>query len=680
MVRHLRAPRSSTRPAWVLAVVALAVFIGNVDGTIMNVALPTLSRDLGATTTELQWIVDAFALVFSGFLFASGTLGDRFGRRRLLVTGLAVFGACSLAGAWSSSTTELIALRAGTGLGAALLFPATLAIISDVYRDPSSRAKAIGIWGAVAGLAVAIGPVLGGWLLEHFWWGSVLLVNVPICAVAIVAVLVVVPPSRDPDASKLDLGGGVLSVALVTTVVWTIIEAPDAGWSSTRTLVGFAVAVLLLGGFVVYEIHHASPMLDLRLFRSPDLVAATLAISIAFVALLGFIFGVSQYLQLVQGYSTLAAGVRIVPIAVAVAVSSAMAPGIAATFGARRAATAGLAVMAAGLGLATALSPTSGYGLVAAALVFIGFGVGLTTTPSTNLIMGAVPHTQAGVGSALNDATRELGGTFGVAILGSLLVSGYRQGVANLPSGTPPVARRAITDSLGSASTVAHALPAGLATRVTAQARQAFSTGFARSAAAGAALAAVAVIVLLITTRTRDGIKSTSGSAPPIRGRGLVMTTLNDTRNKAAIRRLLDAMYSADENRMATAIDEVFDPDVIFRTQLPVRSSGASAVKELLATLHRAFPDLHVAVEDLIEEGDKVVCRNTVTGTNDGEYMGRPPTGRSVTYDEIFVMRFTNGRITETWGVADVLSQMKQLGVLPTEPSAIHASTFARGE
>ena len=501
MITNVRSSRPDARPGLVLAVVAFAVFIGNVDGTIMNVALPTLSRELGATTTELQWIVDAFALVFSGLLFASGTLGDRFGRRRMLVSGLAVFGTCSLAGALSTTTAQLIAARAGTGLGAALLFPATLAIITDVYREPAARAKAIAIWGAVAGLAVAVGPVLGGWLLEHFWWGSVLLVNVPICVVAIVASLLVVPPSIDPGAPRLDLGGVVLSTALVTLLVFTIIEAPEAGWSSARTLGGFTLAALLLVGFVAYELHHTQPMLDIRLFRSPDLVAASLAISVAFFTLLGFIFGVSQYLQLVQGYSSLAAGIRIVPIAIAVAVSSGAAPGIAEKIGARRAAAAGLGIMAVGLGLAAALTPTSGYGLAAGALACIGFGVGLTTTPSTNLIMGSVPTAQAGVGSALNDTTRELGGTLGVAILGSLLVSGYRQGVATLPPGTPPQVSEAVADSLASGLDAAQALPADLASQVAAQAQAAFTDGFTRSALAGTVLAVVAVIVLLLPRR-----------------------------------------------------------------------------------------------------------------------------------------------------------------------------------
>jgi EmrB/QacA subfamily drug resistance transporter len=414
----------------VLVVVCAAVFIGNIDGTIMNVALPSLARDLTATGTDLQWVVDSFVVVFAGLLFAFGTLADRYGRRRFLIAGLAVFGLASGVGAFSSTVQQLIAARAVTGIGAAMLFPATLAILAATFTEPAARAKAIGAWGGAAGLAVAAGPIVGGWLLEHFWWGSVLLVNVPICLVVIVATVVWVPESSDDQHRELDIGGVVLSIMAIVALVFTIIEAPNAGWTSARTLVGALVAATLGAAFVHWELRHPEPMLDVRLFRNGQLSRATLAVTAAFFSLVGTLFAITQYLQLVRGLSTLQAGVRVLPIAVSIGIGSGAAPKLAARFGSTRIVAAGAGLLAGGLLALRAVDIDSPYLGMAAALALIGLGVAATTVPATGLIMDAVPSAKAGVGSAINDTTRELGAGLGVAVLGSVLTSVYRSDLA----------------------------------------------------------------------------------------------------------------------------------------------------------------------------------------------------------------------------------------------------------
>ena len=252
---------------WILVVLALSVFLVVVDNTIVNVALPTLSRDLNASTTDLQWIVDAYSLVFAGLLLAAGGLGDRIGRKGTMQVGLVVFAATSVVAAFSTSSGQLIASRAAMGIGAALVFPATLAILTNVFTDPTERAKAIGAWSAVSGMAVAFGPVTGGILLEHFWWGSIFLVNVPIVAIALLAGWFLVPTSRDPDSGAFDWVGTVVSILGVGLLVYTVIEGPHAGWNSVATIGGFIGAAVLLAVFVVYELRREHPLLDVRVFR-----------------------------------------------------------------------------------------------------------------------------------------------------------------------------------------------------------------------------------------------------------------------------------------------------------------------------------------------------------------------------------------------------------------------------
>ena len=293
---------------WILAVLCLSVLLVVVDNTIVNVALPTISRDLHASTEALQWVVDGYTLSFAGLLLVGGNLGDRLGRRRFLQLGLALFGLTSIGAALAQTSGELITARAAMGVSAALIYPATLAILNTVFTNPRERATAIGIWSAVSGLAVAIGPVSGGVLLRHFTWSSVFLVNVPVVLIALVAGRLLLPESRDPKAGRFDPLGAALSMAGVGLLVWTVIEAPKHGWGSGTTIAGFAGSLLILALFAVSQLRRPDPMLDVRLFRNPRFTAASGAIALAFFGLFGFIFLITQYFQIVRGYDPLKAG------------------------------------------------------------------------------------------------------------------------------------------------------------------------------------------------------------------------------------------------------------------------------------------------------------------------------------------------------------------------------------
>ena len=452
-------PRAVADPRrWqILGVLCVALFAIVMDNTIVNVALPTLARELGADTSALQWIVDAYTLVFAGLLLAAGGVGDRFGRKLALIAGLVVFATFSVAGALASSTGQLIAARAAMGVGAALIFPTTLAIAVNVFTDARERAAAIGIWTAVTGVGVALGPISGGWLLEHFSWGSVFLINVPIAIVAIIGTLALVPNSRDPHARRLDLAGLGLSIGGITLLVWSIIEAPRHGWTSFATFGGIAGAAVLLATFAWWESRVAQPLLDVRLFRNRRFTAASLAVTLGFFALFGFIFLVTQYFQLVKGYSALQAGVRTVPFALAMAIAAVTSPQIVKRAGTKLVVAAGLTLMACGFAVAATTDAASSYGIIVVAMVLMGAGLGSALTPATESILGSLPRDQAGVGSAVNDTTREVGGTLGVAVLGSIMASLYGGKIVDAlrGSGLSAALQRTAGDSLAAALQIA---------------------------------------------------------------------------------------------------------------------------------------------------------------------------------------------------------------------------------
>src|ERR1700761_146907 len=399
------------QPVAALAVICLGVFVISVDATIVNVALPTLSRELHADTAQLQWIVDAYTLVMSGLLLSVGSLSDRFGRRGWLSCGLALFAITSGIAAQVNSADALIAARAAMGIGAAVIFPTTLGLITNIFTEPAPRAKAIGLWAAMVGVGVAVGPISGGWLLEHFWWGAIFMVNIPIAVVAIIGGLAFVPTSRDPAAPRVDIPGLMLSAAGIPALVYTVIEAPSWGWTSTRVVAGFTLAAVVLVGFALWERRSSHPMLDISVFGNRRFSGGSLAVTAGFLTLFGFIFVITQYFQFVKDYSAFESGVRLLPVAVSIALASIAGPRLVERVGTTAVVAGGLAVFATGLAWASTVDAATPYTEIALQMLLLGGGLGLTFAPATEAIMGSLPADKAGVGSAVNDTTREFGGT-----------------------------------------------------------------------------------------------------------------------------------------------------------------------------------------------------------------------------------------------------------------------------
>lgn len=487
---------------WALGVLILSLFVISLDNTIMNVTLPTLVRDLGASASQLQWIVDAYVLVFAGLLLTAGSLGDRLGRKGALQIGLVIFGLGSVAGAFAGSPAQLIATRAFMGIGGALIMPATLSILTNIF-PAGERAKAIAIWSGIAGLGFGLGPAIGGWLLERFWWGSVLLVNVPVVLAALALGRILVPTSKDPAAPRPDPGGALLSMGGLAAFLFGIIEAPRHGWMDATTLLWIGTGLAILIGFVAWELHSDHPMLDMPFFRNPRFSAASASITLSFFALAGSLFFLTQIFQFLMGYSTLEAGVAILPAALASAVGAPVGATVARRAGAKVAVTGGLVTIALGLGLVGLISTTSGYGLLLAAMIVAGFGVGVAMTPATESIMGSLPRAKAGVGSAVNDTTREIGGALGVAILGSLLVSSFSSGMGEVTRALPAAAAEVARDSLGGALAIAQQVGGEAGRGLADAARVAFvdGTGFAMLVGAGFALAGALVALLFLPAR-----------------------------------------------------------------------------------------------------------------------------------------------------------------------------------
>ncbi|MCK9250477.1 MAG: MFS transporter [Solirubrobacteraceae bacterium] len=484
----------------ILAIVCVAVLVINLSTTIVNITLPRLTEDLGATTTDLLWIVDAFNLAFAALVLAAGTLSDRFGRRRLLVIGLVVFAVGSIGGATAANPTQLIAWRAIAGVGAAVIFPGTLSIISNVFTDRTRRAKAIGLWGAAAGVAIAVGPVVGGFLVEYVSWNSTLLFPGAVALVALVGVVLRVPESRDPATPPLDLGGILLSCLGLGLVVYALIEAPERGWMSGATLGVGAVAAALLATFVAWERRQAHPMLDLSLFRNLRFTAAALSITFAFFALFGFIFLVTQYLQFVKLYGPFDTGLRMLPFAVCTAVLSVAGSRVAVVTGTKLVVAGGMLLFAAGFAWASTVDVDTAYLTMALQMVLMGSGLGLTSTPATEAIMGAVPKAKAGIGSAVNDATRELGGTFGVAVVGSVALSMYRDAFSGSP--LPEEALESARDSVGAAVATAERIAAAgdeaAASSLVTLAQSGFLDGLQVGCLVAAGVAAAGAVVVLL--------------------------------------------------------------------------------------------------------------------------------------------------------------------------------------
>jgi EmrB/QacA subfamily drug resistance transporter len=445
----------------ILVTVCAAVLAINLDTTIVNVALPSISTELGAGTRQLQWIVDGYNLAFAALVLAAGGLSDRFGRRPALIVGLLGFAASSALGALVTSAGALVVARVAMGTFAALIFPTTLSIISNTFRERRQRAAALGVWGAVVGIGVAAGPVTGGVLLEHFYWGSVFWALVPLALVTALAAFLVVPESRDPSVARLDRSGLVLSVAMLGVLTFTIIEAPERGWSSPATVAGFTLAVVLLVAFVVAERRAASPMLDVTLFRDRRFSAASGAVTVTFFALFGFIFLITQYFQFIRGYGTLSTGARILPVATSIAVASVVGALLAPRIGTKVVVTTGLVLFGSAFLWISRVAVDASYAqVIVPQMILMGLGMGLISTPATESILLVLPPARAGVGSAVNDATRELGGTLGVAVVGSVFSSVYAAHLADGRYGALPDATLAqAQDSVGVAGAMAARSP-----------------------------------------------------------------------------------------------------------------------------------------------------------------------------------------------------------------------------
>src|SRR5262249_27873326 len=397
----------------------------------------------------------------AGLLLTAGSLGDRFGRKRALDIGLVVFAAGSVLSAFAGSPGTLIASRALMGIGGAFIMPSTLSITTNVFTG-RERTRAIGVWAAMAALGIAIGPVAGGWLLAHFWWGSVFLVNLPVVALALVAGVALVPESKDPAAGRPDPFGAVLSVVGLTSLGYRIIEGPSRGWTDPLVLAAFGLAVVVLGAFAAWELRTDHPMLQLRLFANPRFSAASLSIALVFFALFGTMYFLTLYLQTVLGYTALQAGIRIIPMVLGMAPAARLSPKLIERFGTKLVVVTGMVVAAGALTLLSRATPTSGYGLVAAFLVLQGIGMGLAMVPATDSIMATLPRAKAGVGSAMNDTVRQVGGALGVAVLGSVLSAEYGRRMAETATQLPAQLGALARDSVGAAHAVADRLgPAG---------------------------------------------------------------------------------------------------------------------------------------------------------------------------------------------------------------------------
>ena len=438
----------------ILAVLVLALFGIGMDNTVLMVALPVLSNNLRADTSQLQWMVDAYTLVFASLLLMSGALSDRFGRRRMLVAGMSLFGLGSALTPLVGSADQLIALRSFMGLGASLAMPPTLSIIADVF-DEKERPKAIAVWSGTAALAIVAGPILGGFLLQHFAWPAVFVVNVPVVAVGLVATLAIIPESKAPGHIRMDPVGAVLSVVALDDLTYGIIEAPGYGWSDPRILGSVAAAAVFAVAFVAWERRLTYPMVDVRLFRNARFSAACVSVTLAFFALNGALFMLTLYLQQIRGLSPLETGFRFIAIAGGVVVASPIAAKLTVLWGARLTTSIGLAIIALGLGLAATISVSTGDWPILAILFIAAVGIGLSMTPATDAIMGAVPPEKFGVGSAVNDTTRELGGALGIAILGSVWQGAYLDRVGGAAAMLPPDAAAAVRNSFAGAAAVA---------------------------------------------------------------------------------------------------------------------------------------------------------------------------------------------------------------------------------
>lgn len=490
---------------WVLAVMSLTAFMVFLDNTIVNTALPSIARDLNASTSTLQWVIDGYTLVLAGLLLAGGTMGDRFGRRRFLTMGMAIFGAAAVGAALSTTSEMLIGFRALQGVGAALVLPATLSIVTDVFPR-GERAKAIGIWTGAGGMAVAVGPVAGGFIVDHVNWAAVFWLHVPVVLLAL-AGMRIVPESRDQRSLGLDVPGALLATGGLLALVYGIIQGNEAGWGSAEILAAFAIGGLLLGAFAVVETRSAAPMLPLRFFRQRDFNGAVLIIGLIFFSMMVTFFFLTQFFQIVQGKSALTAGAYVLPAAGMMMVGAPISGLLSRRVGPRVLVTAAGVAVVFGLVWLTQVDVGTGYGAIAVGLMAFGFGGGMALAPLTDTVMAAVPVNDAGIGSAVNDVSRELGAALGIAIVGSIVSSLYQSNVEDALGGVvSPELVETAGEGIGVATVAAATLPPDVASTVMTAANGAFVDAFTTGLMVSAVFMALATAAawLLIPRRMRQ--------------------------------------------------------------------------------------------------------------------------------------------------------------------------------
>ena len=485
----------------ILAILSFALALISLDNTIVNVALPSLQEDLKATSAQLQWVVDAYSVLFAGTLLLAGSLGDRFGRKKVLLIGLVIFGAGSLAAGAAPDADVLIACRALMGIGGAFIMPSTLSILVQTFTAPTERAQAIGIWAAVAGVGVAIGPIVGGALLEHFSWHSVFLVNPPLVLIVLGLAIAFIPESLDASKPRLDVRGAALSSLGLIALVTFIVELPDSGLTVTTVLAGLA-ALMLLASFVWWENRAPRPLLPMTLFKERLFTVAVVLVGLVYFALMGALFFLPQFLQLVQGMTPLESGVSMLPGAGGLLVASLFSPRLAEKWGARLVVVTGVLLVTAGLLSMSFVEPMTSYAYVGFALGITGIGMGLTLPQATNGVLSCVPRERSGMGSAVNDAVSELGGSFGVAILGGILAFFYRSRIDETLSAAPDAASdipeqvlSTVRESLAAASVLIEQLPGALAAPAREIVAAAFVTGMGWALVTGAAITLLGAVL-----------------------------------------------------------------------------------------------------------------------------------------------------------------------------------------
>jgi EmrB/QacA subfamily drug resistance transporter len=501
-------PAKTAKTRWLaLAVLTTTVLIANLDNTVLNVALPTLVRDLHASSSDLQWITDAYIIVFAGLLLAAGSLADRVGRKKTFLAGLVIFAGGSATAAFSHAVTTLIAARAGMGVGGALMIPSTLAIISTMFRDATERQRAISLWSGTSGLGVALGPIIGGLLLAHFWWGSVFLINVPIAAVGFIAAIWLVPDSRNEHAKAPDALGAALSIAGLGAILWAIIEAPTRGWSDPAILAIGAAGITTLALFVAWERHTSHPLLNLRYFRKREFSAAVPAVATATLGLYGALFVLTQFLQFSLGFTALQTGIRVLPAASALLVVAPLSARLVRTAGPKLTMTAGLVLIAAGLWQISGATVTTTFAGTVLGMVLLGAGAGLAIPTATGSVLGSVPDRDSGVASATNTTAMQVGGALGVAVVGSLLSTRYQNTLTASLAGQhlPQAALNDIQSSLGGALAVAAHAGGAAGQQLAHLARTAFVSGMDLGLLTAAVVALAGALLALTWLPRRSG-------------------------------------------------------------------------------------------------------------------------------------------------------------------------------